>query len=175
MQWVPKPGFLGANSDVQLIHCTGIGRLFSFSACAWGEDNYVLGPRVFLTVKIIVMCKVLIAISSVKQVLWKCYLCCYYPQILFSLGCSYRSNHLRSGSGNKQGGKNRWLFFLTKKNCFGYNEMQYSGNSLEYDFRWPRRSKSQLSLPHCMVLGKSISHGPFPGLRNENNNLYPSV
>lgn len=36
-----KPVFLGANSDVQLIHCTGISRLFNPSVYV-GEEKYVI-------------------------------------------------------------------------------------------------------------------------------------
>ena len=136
MQWGPKPGFQGANSHVPLSHCTSINRLFNLRVCGWGEECYILGLRVFISTERIYRCKVLIATSGMKQVLWKCYPWCYYLQVLSSLDACLIRNSFSSGSGNHQGKiKLDDFFFLTKKNCFGGNQMQYSGNRPESDFR----------------------------------------
>lgn len=65
------------------------------------------------------MCKILMAIHSVKQVLWKCYLCCYLQVLSFVNACLI-PNYFHSGSGNNQEKHQVILIiFLTKRNCFG--------------------------------------------------------
>lgn len=45
--WAWKPGILGANSDGQLIHCTGIGTLFNLSSCWMGREILCLRTQGF--------------------------------------------------------------------------------------------------------------------------------